>query len=125
MIRSKVYAALTKYAGSSVRSRPRKHVFVEAPIRFHSPQNSLDPFPDTLTKRLALMPGVPPLQVWGAAPGDLNTIRPDVPIAQGLNKVRGMRAFVDAHGSRVNPFARLPGQHVFRSLAFPRAGCGR
>ena len=108
-----------------MRSRPRTHVFVEAPSRFHPPQNFLDRFPDTLTKRLALMPGVAPIQVRGAAARDFGIIRPDVPITQGLNKVRGMSAFVDAHGGRVNGLARLPGQHVFRRLAFRRAGCGR
>ncbi len=36
-----------------------------------------------------------------------------------------MSAFVEARGGRVNGLARLPGQHVFRSLAFRRAGCGR
>ncbi len=51
-------------------------------------------------------------------------MQPDVPIAQGVDTVRGMLAFVGAHGGRGEALARLPGQHLLRGLAFRRAGGG-
>ena len=51
-------------------------------------------------------------------------MQPDVPIAQGVDTVRGMLAFVGAHGGRGEALARVPGQHLLRGLAFRRAGGG-
>ena len=40
---------------------------VQAPKRLHPPKNFLDPVPDTLTERIAPVPGGVPIQAWCAA----------------------------------------------------------
>ena len=95
---------------------------MQAPNGLHPLKISLDSFPKMLTEGIALMPSGAPIQARGGETSDLGEGGADMLAAQGLDKLRGMVAFVATQGRRMNAITGLPNQLPLSGPSFYRAG---